>query len=99
MSESARAENMDPVRMMLEQLYDWSFERSKASTEDFGDVELTDRECEVYDMAKAIGYHEAVSCIYLNLYGGKNAFSRWLSHIEPDVEKRGQIMRGAYPDE
>lgn len=54
------------------------------------DIEnLTDKDLEIFEAGRASGFHEAVTCIYLNAFGAKETFKIWWNHLGemPDEDK------------
>lgn len=81
------------LRDMLEELYEYYFQKAKAADRD------TNHPGENYEIGKLDGACEVLDCIIFHLYGGKFAFGNWLKNIgEPD-ESIQKMIKEAFPND
>ena len=90
--------NMESIETMLVELWEYSFKKSKEMLEADDDKESTEEERKAYEIGKAVGFHEAVDCIYFTLFGSKAAFDLWLKNIGTDDKERAKILKEAFPE-
>ena len=63
----------------MDELWRSSFRCERDTAVDIGN--LTDKDLEVFEAGRASGFHEAVTCIYLNAFGAKETFHIWWDHL------------------
>lgn len=61
------------------ELWRSSFRNSLNTAVDLGN--LTEKELGIFEAGRASGFHEAVTCIYLNAFGAKETFKIWWNHL------------------
>lgn len=73
------------------ELWRSSFRNSLDMAVDLGN--LTEKELGIFEAGRASGFHEAVTCIYLNAFGAKETFKIWWDNLGgmPNEYKRRSL--------